>query len=113
MPNALPRRDVAAVKRQISVHDVLQATARFYQLSLDDILSKRRTKDVSYIRQMAIYLAREETQASWPEIGDAFGGRNHSTMVHGYKKVAEEIETNSDMRREVEDLRKHIHQAAV
>ncbi len=113
VPNALPRRDVSAVKRQISLSDVLQATARFYQLSLDDILSKRRTKDVSYIRQLAIYLAREETQASWPEIGDAFGGRNHSTMVHGYKKVAEEIETNSDMRREVEDLRKHIHQAAV
>ncbi|MCQ3932381.1 MAG: chromosomal replication initiator protein DnaA [Chloroflexi bacterium] len=113
VPNALPRRDMSAMKRQISLNDVLQATARFYQLSLDDILSKRRTKDVSYIRQLAIYLAREETQASWPEIGDAFGGRNHSTMVHGYKKVAEEIETNSDMRREVEDLRKHIHQAAV
>lgn len=113
VPTALPRRDVVAVKRQISLNDVLQATARFYQLSLDDILSKRRTKDVSYIRQLAIYLAREETQASWPEIGDAFGGRNHSTMVHGYKKVAEEIETNLDMRREVEDLRKHIHQAAV
>ncbi|MBI5931491.1 MAG: chromosomal replication initiator protein DnaA [Chloroflexi bacterium] len=113
IPNALPRHDVMAIKRQISLNDVLQATARFYQLSLDDILSKRRTKDVSYIRQLAIYLAREETQASWPEIGDAFGGRNHSTMVHGYKKVAEEMETNLDMRREIEDLRKHIHQAAV
>lgn len=112
MSSAKPR-DAIAVKRQINVNDVLQATARYYQLSLDDILCKRRTKDITYIRQLAIYLAREETTASWPEIGDAFGGRNHSTMVHGYKKVMEEMETNSDLRREVEDVRKHIHQAAV
>jgi chromosomal replication initiator protein len=107
------RRDQTAIKRQVNLEEVLVATATYYQLSLDDLLGKRRTREVAYARQLAIYLAREETQASWPEIGGALGGRNHSTMVHSYKKIAEEIENNAELRRELDDIRQKLYSNAV
>ena len=71
-------------RRATSIDQVLQATAKYHQLSMDDLLSKRRTKAVVRARQIAMYLAREETAASFPQIGRR--GRAQSQHgVHGYR----------------------------
>ncbi len=97
-----------AVRRAPNLTDVLQATARYHQLSLDDLLSKRRTKEVVRARQIAMYLAREETDASLPEIGAALGGRNHSTVLYGYQKIAKSVELDPTLRREVSEIRRQL-----
>jgi chromosomal replication initiator protein len=79
---------------------IFQTTATYHQMSLDDLLSKKRTKDVVRARQIAMYLAREETAASYPEIGKALGGRNHSTILYGFQKIAEQVESDDELRRE-------------
>ena len=106
----LNKNSVEPVRRQgTRIEQVLQATATYHQLSLDDLLSKRRTKDVVRARQIAMYLAREETDASLPQIGEALGGRNHSTVLHGYQKIAETVEIDDALRREIGDIRRQIY----
>ncbi|MCZ7540319.1 MAG: chromosomal replication initiator protein DnaA [Anaerolineae bacterium] len=95
-------------RRTTNISDVLQATATYHQLSLDDLLSKRRTKEVVRARQIAMYLAREETDASLPEIGAAIGGRNHSTVLYGYQKIAKSVEADAALRREVSEIRRQL-----
>ncbi len=95
-------------RRTTNISDVLQATATYHQLSLDDMLSKRRTKEVVRARQIAMYLAREETDASLPEIGAAIGGRNHSTVLYGYQKIAKSVEADAALRREVSEIRRQL-----
>ena len=96
------------MRRTTNISDVLQATATYHQLSLDDLLSKRRTKEVVRARQIAMYLAREETDASLPEIGAAIGGRNHSTVLYGYQKIAKSVEADAALRREVSEIRRQL-----
>jgi len=96
-------------RRATSIDQVLQATAKYHQLSMDDLLSKRRTKAVVRARQIAMYLAREETAASFPQIGAALGGRNHSTVLHGYQKIAGEVDLDEELRREVSDIRRQLN----
>ena len=89
---------------------MLRVTATYHQLSLDDLLSKRRTKVVVRARQIAMYLAREETDASLPQIGAALGGRNHSTVLYGYQKIAKSVETDPSLREEVSAIRRQLSQ---
>ena len=95
-------------RRATNIAQVLEATATYHQLSMDDLLSKRRTKAVVRARQIAMYLAREETDASLPQIGEALGGRNHSTVLYGYQKIAKCVEADEALRREVSDIRRKL-----
>ena len=99
----------APSRRTTNLDQVLEATATYHQLSLDDLISKRRTKEIVRARHIAIYLAREETDASLPQIGDALGGRDHSTILHGYQKIAEEVEMDDDLRSEVSAIRRQLY----
>jgi chromosomal replication initiator protein len=103
-PPLPPRR-----RRSAHLSEVLAATANYHQLSLDDLLSKRRTKEIVRARQIAMYLAREETDASLPEIGDVFGGRTHTTVLHGYEKIAASIEADPELRQEVDRIRRQLY----
>lgn len=96
-------------RKRSGITDVLEATASYHQLSLDDLLGKSRSKKVVRARQIAMYLAREETDASLPQIGDALGGRNHSTILHGYQKIAEIVEMDDALRRELSAIRRQLH----
>src|SRR5690606_18165913 len=107
---ALNRTAAPAPKRRANVRDILQATASFHQLSLDDLLGKRRTKDVVRARHIAMYLAREETEASLPQIGEALGGRNHSTVLNGYQKIAGELGADETLRQELTRIREQLYQ---
>lgn len=106
---ALHRTAATPARRKTNVSDILRATATYHQLSMDDLLSKRRTKEVVRARHIAMYLAREETEASLPQIGEALGGRNHSTVLHGYQKIAEEIGADETLRQELSSIRQQLY----
>ncbi len=107
---ALNRTAAPMPRRKANVRDIREATASAHQLSLDDLLSKRRTKAVVRARHIAMYLAREETEASLPQIGAALGGRNHSTVLHGYQKIAGEIGADETLRQELHRIREQLYQ---
>ncbi len=75
--------------KQISIENIQRTVAEYYKIKVADLLSKRRTRSVTRPRQMAMALAKELTNHSLPEIGDAFGGRDHTTVLHACKKVVE------------------------
>lgn len=84
---------------QLTMARVLTVTAEYYRFAVADLVGPRRTSRLNQARQVAMYLAREVTMASLPQIGDAFGGRTHSTVLHSCNKVAQEL-TGDDMLRE-------------
>ena len=98
----------AAPPKKSRLSDILETTATYHQLSLDDLVSRKRTKDVVRARHIAIYLAREETNATLPEIGKLLGGRKHSTILHGYKKIAGAFADDDALRREVGNIRRQL-----
>ncbi|GAB4572599.1 MAG: chromosomal replication initiator protein DnaA [Anaerolineae bacterium] len=105
---ALVRRVVKefrAPRRTHTVETVLEVTAAYHNLTVDDLTGPRRTKKIALARQQAMYLAREATEASLPQIGQALGGRDHTTVMHGYNKVLEMLESNEEMRHEIKQLR--------
>ncbi|MBY6204607.1 chromosomal replication initiator protein DnaA [Halomonas denitrificans] len=92
-------RDVLAVHdRQITLENIQKVVAAFYQLRVADLLSKRRTRNIARPRQMAMFLAKSLTQHSLPEIGDAFGGRDHTTVLHACRKIESLCETDARFR---------------
>lgn len=109
---ATRRRDKVAEQRHLTAEQVLAAVASMLQLSLKDLTGKRRTQDVADARHVIAYVVREETQASWPEIGRLLGGRNHSTIVYSYNKIAEQIASDPAFQRKMSDLRQRIREAA-
>jgi chromosomal replication initiator protein len=95
-------------QRRVSVADVLEAVAEHYRISLDDLCGKQRDKHIVVPRQVAMYLMRQETEASLMEIGQALGGRDHSTVMHGCEKINREVNENSTLRKEVMAIRQQL-----
>ena len=97
-------KDLLAIQaRQVSVENIQKTTAEYYNIKMSDILSKRRSRSVARPRQMAMFLAKELTNYSLPEIGESFGGRDHTTVIHACKKITELRAFNLDLE---EDYRK-------
>ena len=97
-------KDLLAIQaRQVSVENIQKTTAEYYNIKMSDILSKRRSRSVARPRQMAMFLAKELTNYSLPEIGESFGGRDHTTVIHACKKINELRSINPDIE---EDYRK-------
>lgn len=94
--------------RRITIELVQKEVASFYGLSLKELLSKKRTKQVAYPRQIAMYLCRRLTEASYPQIGEQFGGRDHTTVIHANDKVEKELSTDSQLQANIEMLSKKI-----
>jgi chromosomal replication initiator protein len=83
-------RDLLAVQsRQISIENIQKTVADYYKIKVSEMYSKKRSRTVARPRQMAMSLAKELTQLSLPDIGDAFGGRDHTTVLHACRKIAE------------------------
>ncbi len=94
-------RDVLAVHdRLITIENIQKTVADFYQLRVADLLSKRRTRSIARPRQMAMFLAKALTEHSLPEIGSAFGGRDHTTVLHACRKIDSLCETDGRLREE-------------
>ncbi len=95
-------------QRRVSVADILAAVAEHYHLPADDLRGKQRDKHIVTPRQVAMYLMRQETEASLLEIGQALGGRDHSTVLHGCEKISREINENTGLRKEVLAIRQKL-----
>ncbi|WP_010246648.1 chromosomal replication initiator protein DnaA [Acetivibrio cellulolyticus] len=94
--------------RAINCNTIQDAVARYFDLRPDDFKSKRRSRDVAYPRQIAMFLCRELTDMSLPKIGNAFGGRDHTTVIHACEKIVEEVQSNSETRRAINELKKNL-----
>jgi chromosomal replication initiator protein len=95
-------------QRRVSVAEVLAAVAGYYRIPEDDLRGKQRDKHIVVPRQVAMYLMRQETEASLLEIGQSLGGRDHSTVLHGYDKIAREMNENTALRKEVLAIRQQL-----
>ncbi|HBV68554.1 MAG TPA: chromosomal replication initiator protein DnaA [Clostridiales bacterium] len=90
--------------KKITLTDIKEVVANYYNISLEDLVSKKKTKNIAYPRQVAMYIARKLTDYSLPKLGEEFGGRDHSTVLHAYNKVEEDIESSQEVKKNVDDL---------
>ncbi len=98
-------KDLLALQdKQVSIDNIQRTSAEYYKIKVADLMSKRRSRSVARPRQMAMALAKELTNHSLPEIGDAFGGRDHTTVLHACKKIKELRDTSSDIREDYQNL---------
>ncbi|MFT7110475.1 MAG: chromosomal replication initiator protein, partial [Psychrobacter glaciei] len=84
--------------------NIQRIVAEYYKIKVADLLSKRRSRSVARPRQMAMALSKELTNHSLPEIGDAFGGRDHTTVLHGCRKIKELRENTADISEDYKNL---------
>ena len=87
---------------------IQNVVSRYFDIKQEDFKSKKRSREIAYPRQIAMYLCRELTDMSLPKIGSDFGGRDHTTVLHAYEKISEEIITKTETRKIVEELKKNI-----
>jgi len=98
-------KDLLALQfRQISVENIQRTVADYYKIKVAEMYSKRRSRNVARPRQMAMALAKELTQLSLPDIGEAFGGRDHTTVLHACRKIAELRQEAPDIARDFDAL---------
>ncbi|MEW6567518.1 MAG: chromosomal replication initiator protein DnaA [Chloroflexota bacterium] len=88
---------------------IISAVAEHFGVDEDRLLSRDRSQEVALPRQVAMYLIREETHASLPQIGDVLGGRDHTTVLYGCDKIAERLETDDSLRRQVLAIRERLY----
>ncbi|MEM1112850.1 MAG: chromosomal replication initiator protein DnaA [Pseudomonadota bacterium] len=98
-------KDLLALQdKQVSLDNIQRTVAEYYKIKVADLMSRRRSRSVARPRQVAMALAKELTNHSLPEIGDSFGGRDHTTVLHACRKIRELRETNSDIREDYKNL---------
>ncbi|ASG64635.1 chromosomal replication initiator protein DnaA [Idiomarina sp. X4] len=95
---------IAAQEKLVTIDNIQKTVAEYYNIKLADILSKRRSRSVARPRQLAMALAKELTNHSLPEIGDAFGGRDHTTVLHACRKIQELKDAQNDIKEDYRNL---------
>jgi len=88
----------------ISIHHIQKVVAEYFSLKPDDFQAKKRTRSIAYPRQIAMYLSRELTDASLPKIGEDFGGRDHTTVIHACAKITREINEDATLASTIKDI---------
>ncbi len=98
-------KDLLALQdRLVSIDNIQRVVAEYYKIKVSDLHSKRRSRSVARPRQVAMYLAKDLTNHSLPEIGEVFGGRDHTTVLHACRKIKELLESNADIAEDVKNL---------
>lgn len=92
-------------KKTVSIKDIVKIVSDFYNIDEDSIYNKTRRKEVVKPRQVVMYMLREDFNISFPSIGEKLGGRDHTTVIHSYEKIKEDIKTNPILLQEVNQLR--------
>ncbi|KJS18158.1 MAG: chromosomal replication initiation protein [Peptococcaceae bacterium BRH_c4b] len=90
--------------RQINIQLIHQIVSEYYNIRPDDFKSKKRTRNVSFPRQIAMYLTREMTDLSLPKIGEYFGGRDHTTVIHAYDRIVTEIQLDTNLQNNINEI---------
>ena len=98
---------------QLTLEHVFEAVCKYYNVTNDDLVGSSRKKTIAYPRQMAMYLARTETNASLPQIGEKLGNRDHTTVLYGYEKIATLIDADSTIRRDCMEIKSSMYSAPV
>ncbi|WP_409993836.1 chromosomal replication initiator protein DnaA [Roseateles koreensis] len=98
-------KDLLSIQnRQVSVENIQKTVADFYKIKIADMYSKKRPASIARPRQIAMYLAKEMTQKSLPEIGELFGGRDHTTVLHAVRKIGGERQKNTELNQQLHVL---------
>ena len=93
---------------EITVDSIKEIVSKYFKIKIEDFNSKKRTRAIAYPRQIAMYLTRELTDLSLPKIGDEFGGRDHTTVIHAYDKVSGDLKDNPELKRKIDDIIKQL-----
>ena len=102
------RDQFSIVANLVTIENIQKTVADYYKIKVADMHSKRRPANIALPRQIAMYLARELTQHSLPEIGENFGGRDHATVMHAVKKISQERQNNAELNHELHVLEQMI-----
>lgn len=94
--------------REITPNTIMKTVGRYFDINPELLTGRKRSRDVTYPRQLAMYLCRELTDLSLPKIGQAFGGKDHTTVLHACEKIQEDIQINSETRRAISEMKKNI-----
>jgi chromosomal replication initiator protein len=88
----------------ITILDIQKTVGELFSIKLEDFKAKKRTKSLAFPRQIAMYLSRELTDYSLPKIGEEFGGRDHTTVIHAHEKISKLLQTDAQLQRQVKEL---------
>jgi chromosomal replication initiator protein len=106
--------DLLPQRSDIAPEKIIELVAREWQTSVDALIGRDRSQKIAQPRQVAMYLLRKETDASLPQIGEVLGGRDHTTVMYAIEKITNEIETKTDLRKRVVNIKQQLYgQAAV
>lgn len=94
--------------KDISSQKIQEEVANFYKISVTDMISKKRPKEIAYPRQIAMYLIREITGKSLPAIGKEFGGRDHTTVIYAHKQISDKMKTDTSLQKEMDTIKSHL-----
>mgnify|MGYP003328322630 CR=1 FL=1 len=108
MQKILLRIDEFQDKRKTTIDDIQRKVADYYNLRLSDLLSARRSRTIARPRQIAMYLCKGFTSYSYPEIGNAFGGKDHTTVIHAVKKIETMLEIDQKLKKQIFELKETI-----
>ena len=100
------KNTLRGIQREVTIENIQKTICEHFNLKLGDLKSKRRTKNIALPRQMAMYLCRKYTSTSFPVIGDKFGGRDHSTVIHASKMIEQRIKSDPSVQLTIENLEK-------
>lgn len=105
-------KDIISKKqgKHITIEIIQDVVANYFNLRVEDLKSQRRTRNVSYPRQIAMYLSRKLTDMSLPKIGEEFGGRDHTTVIHAYEKISDNLNRDESLQHTIDDLTKKLTQ---
>lgn len=93
----------------ISIAEIQKQVASFYNITQSDILGKKRVKQIVVPRQIAMYLSRELTDFSLPKIGNEFGGKDHTTVLHAIDKIEAALKKDTDLQKDINNLKERLH----
>ena len=104
-------RDLIGEKKKIvTMDDIQEAVCAQFHVKIAELKSRRRSKTLVHPRQIAMYLCRELTDASYPEIGRQFGGKDHTTVIFSHKKINNLVKENNELQKTLEEIVKRIEQ---
>ena len=101
--------DVNTIKKTVSPKHIIQTVSEYFDISIEDVLGKSREKRLAFPRQIIMYLLREEMSISYPSIGSELGGRDHTTAMHAYSKIAKVLKDDDQLRRDLELIKQKMY----
>ncbi len=102
--------EMGPVKNQINFENITKTVAEYYHIKTDDLFAKKRTQNIAFPRQVAMYLCRELADMSYPRIGELFGGRDHTTVMHAYEKINKNKKNDFKLQNDLQALTDSLNQ---